>query len=112
VLDFGLLGSLQRATSQGQVMPAKQRIALALLLRANQVVSFDMLVQALWGDSPPPSARHTARRVLGPRRRPAFPFIALAGRTRRHQRTRPAGHPGPGSAEPGCSPRPRSRPAR
>jgi hypothetical protein len=62
VLDFGLLGSLQRATSQGQVMPAKQRIALALLLlRANQVVSFGTLVQALWGirRRPVPGTRRT-----------------------------------------------------
>lgn len=38
----------------------KQRALLAmLLLRANQVVSRDQLIDGLWGERPPPSAGHT-----------------------------------------------------
>jgi basic membrane lipoprotein Med (substrate-binding protein (PBP1-ABC) superfamily)/DNA-binding SARP family transcriptional activator/Tol biopolymer transport system component len=52
----------------------KQRLVLALLLaEPNRVVSVDRLVDGLWGDDPPESARHTIqsyvselRKVLGP----------------------------------------------
>jgi basic membrane lipoprotein Med (substrate-binding protein (PBP1-ABC) superfamily)/DNA-binding SARP family transcriptional activator len=52
----------------------KQRLVLALLLaEPNRVVSVDRLVDGLWGDDPPESARHTVqsyvselRKVLGP----------------------------------------------
>ena len=38
----------------------KQRALLAmLLLNADQVVSSDCLVEALWADKPPAAARHT-----------------------------------------------------
>ncbi len=58
-LDFRVLGPLQVA-SNGTVLPlggTKQRAVLALLLlRANEVVSLDRLIDELWGESPPDSA--------------------------------------------------------
>jgi DNA-binding SARP family transcriptional activator len=59
VLDFRVLGPLQVAAN-GTFLPlggAKQRAVLGLLLvRANEVVSSDRLIDELWGDSPPESA--------------------------------------------------------
>ena len=58
-LDFRVLGPLQ-VTANGTSLPlggAKQRAVLALLLlHANEVVSSDRLIDALWGESPPESA--------------------------------------------------------
>jgi DNA-binding SARP family transcriptional activator len=58
-VEFGVLGPLQ--VNGGDVgLPAKQRVLLAvLLLRANRVVPVDALIDAVWGDAPPPSARVT-----------------------------------------------------
>ena len=58
-LDFRVLGPLEVAAN-GTRLPlggAKQRAVLALLvLRANEVVSADRLIDDLWGESPPDSA--------------------------------------------------------
>jgi YVTN family beta-propeller protein len=58
-LDFRVLGPLQVAVN-GTLLPlggAKQRAVLALLLlRANEVVPIDRLIDELWGESPPESA--------------------------------------------------------
>jgi DNA-binding SARP family transcriptional activator len=58
-MDFLILGPLEarrddtRLTFRGP----KQRLLLAtLLLRTNEVVSSDSLIEALWGGSPPPTA--------------------------------------------------------
>jgi DNA-binding SARP family transcriptional activator len=63
-LDFRVLGPLQVA-SNGSFLPlggAKQRAVLALLLlHANEVVSVDQLIDALWGDSPPASAANVVQ---------------------------------------------------
>lgn len=58
-MEFGVLGPLQ--VNGGDVaLPAKQRVLLAaLLLRANRVVPLEALVDALWGDAPPYTARTT-----------------------------------------------------
>ena len=58
--EFCLLGPL--LVRQGDVMlpvtPGKQRTLLAaLLLSADRAVPFDELAEALWGSTPPPSAR-------------------------------------------------------
>src|SRR5215213_7530888 len=53
---------------------ARQQVVLAMLLASpNSMVSTDALVDGLWGDSPPSTARHTVqgyvselRKVLGP----------------------------------------------
>lgn len=75
-MEFRILGPLE-VLRDGRPVPltrAKQRaLLLALLLRANEVVSVDSLVDALWGERPPPTA-HVAlqghvsqvRKVLPP----------------------------------------------
>ncbi|MFI9811662.1 AfsR/SARP family transcriptional regulator [Saccharothrix variisporea] len=73
--QFGLLGPLEvRRDGQPVALPsAKQRVVLAtLLLRANQVVTVDELIDRLWPADSPGAARGTAqayvmrlRRVLG-----------------------------------------------
>lgn len=75
-VEFRILGPLE-VLRDGRSVPltrAKQRaLLLALLLRANEVVSVDSLVDALWGERPPPTA-HVAlqghvsqvRKVLPP----------------------------------------------
>jgi DNA-binding SARP family transcriptional activator len=56
MIDFGILGPLE-VRREGQLVPvrgAKQRALLAaLLLRANEIVSTDRLVDDLWGEEPP-----------------------------------------------------------
>jgi DNA-binding SARP family transcriptional activator len=76
VLHFGVLGSLLVAVDEQRVRvpAAKQRIAAAcLLMRANQVVASDELIEIMWDGAPPNSAAATLRgnlarlrRVLGP----------------------------------------------
>jgi DNA-binding SARP family transcriptional activator len=59
LVEFGVLGPLQ-VNGGDAALPAKQRILLAvLLLHANRVVSVDTLIDAVWGDAPPSSARTT-----------------------------------------------------
>src|SRR5919206_572403 len=60
--DFGLLGPLQvtREGSELQLGGPKQRALLAILLmEANHAVSADRLIDALWGDRPPDTAKNT-----------------------------------------------------
>ena len=61
-MDFRLLGPLE-VRAEGRILPiagAKQRALLTLLvLNANRVVSIDRIVDALWGDIPPRTAKHT-----------------------------------------------------
>jgi len=65
---FCLLGSLlvcPSARAEVQVPPGKQRVLLAvLLLHSNHVVPADVLVEALWGSEPPPSARAAMRNYV------------------------------------------------
>lgn len=73
---LGMLGPLtvRPAETEVAVPAAKQRVVLAaLLVRANQVVSFDELAEIVWDGCPPPTARVTLRnyvkclrRLLGP----------------------------------------------
>jgi len=82
VLSFKILGPLE-VLRDGRVVdlgPAKQRAVLAyLLLRPGEAVATDRLIDALWGDDPPPSADHQLhvyvsrlRKALGPDRRDAI----------------------------------------
>ena len=63
-MEFGILGPLQVSSGDGSLdlgTPA-QRTLLALLLTApGTPVSDDLLIDELWGDLPPPSARHLLR---------------------------------------------------
>ncbi len=77
-VDFRVLGPLEVAGAEGSVSLGgpKQRAVLAhLLVRPNQSVSIDTLIDGLWGDEPPERARgtiqayiHNLRRALGPDR--------------------------------------------
>jgi DNA-binding SARP family transcriptional activator len=61
-MEFGLLGPLtvRLGGTEVPVPPGKQRALLAaLLLSANRPVRADELIEALWGPSPPASARAT-----------------------------------------------------
>jgi WD40 repeat protein/DNA-binding SARP family transcriptional activator len=75
-VDFRLLGPLEVFRDDGRevaVKSGRQRALLAvLLLRANELVSSDALVEELWGESPPPTAHKmlhnqvsALRRALG-----------------------------------------------
>src|SRR5437870_13281900 len=77
-MDFRILGPLEVA-EDGRPLPlgrGKQRALLGLLLlRANEVVAQERLVDELWGETPPataPTALHgyvsRLRRLLGPER--------------------------------------------
>lgn len=67
-VTFGLLGPLLVTTSKGMpiyVSAPKQRVILAaLLLKANTAVPPERLVYAVWGDSPPPTARAAIRTYM------------------------------------------------
>jgi DNA-binding SARP family transcriptional activator/tetratricopeptide (TPR) repeat protein len=74
-MEFRILGSFEVLEDGRQVTPrrAKQRALLAMLvLRSNEVVASDVLVEALWGERPPltaPKALHghvsALRKLLG-----------------------------------------------
>jgi DNA-binding SARP family transcriptional activator len=60
-IGFGVLGPLQ-VNGQDVAVAGKQRVVLAtLLLRANQIVPVDALIDALWDGAPPASARVTVQ---------------------------------------------------
>ena len=77
-VDFRVLGPLEVAGAEGSVPLGgpKQRAVLAhLLVRSNESVSIDTLIDGLWGDEPPERARgtiqayvHNLRKALGPAR--------------------------------------------
>jgi DNA-binding SARP family transcriptional activator/tetratricopeptide (TPR) repeat protein len=77
-MEFRILGPVE-VVADGQTLAlgaAKQKTLLAiLLLRANRVVSRDELIEALWGELPPPTAPKALqvyvsrlRKALGPDR--------------------------------------------
>ena len=58
-VEFGVLGPLQ-VNGGNLSLAGKQRVVLAVLvLHANRVVPVDALIQAMWDDVPPPTARAT-----------------------------------------------------
>jgi hypothetical protein len=83
-MDFGILGPLTIADGgvPFPTMPRKPRILLAMLLRrTNTTVSADRLIQALWGERAPSTARntlhvhvHRLRQALGPKGRDRVQF--------------------------------------
>jgi DNA-binding SARP family transcriptional activator len=67
MLDFRILGRLEVARDGVQVELTGQRQVAALvvlLLDANHVVSAERLVDALWGEQPPPSAPTALRNTI------------------------------------------------
>ncbi len=88
-MEFRLLGPLE-VWVEGRLLPirgAKERALLAiLLLEANQLVSTDRLIDELWGNDPPKSARNSLqvrvsnlRKALGATSRSAAsdPLVSL-----------------------------------
>jgi DNA-binding SARP family transcriptional activator/tetratricopeptide (TPR) repeat protein len=85
-MEFGVLGPLQ-VRSDGRPIPVgapmQRALLAALLLHANQVVAAEQLIDYLWDQTPPPSARTTLqnyilrlRRLLPPRpERAARPLL-------------------------------------
>ena len=68
-LRFAILGPLEVEGPDGPlaVSPGKQREILALLLlNAGEVVARDRLVDALWGEAPPPNAVISSRPASAP----------------------------------------------
>ena len=89
-MRFRVLGPLE-VSENGHLVPLggpRQRAVLAhLLIRADQVVPAEVLIDAVWGDTPPDAARNTLqsyvsrlRSVLGPDRiegrSPGYRFVA------------------------------------
>ena len=89
-MRFRVLGPLE-VSENGHLVPLggpRQRAVLAhLLVRADQVVPAEVLIDAVWGDTPPDAARNTLqsyvsrlRSVLGPDRiegrSPGYRFVA------------------------------------
>src|SRR5436190_7882543 len=59
-LTFGILGPLRIERGREVLAPSgprQQAVLAALLLRPNEVVSTDALIDAVWGEEPPPTAR-------------------------------------------------------
>lgn len=91
MVQLRLLGPLELAGARGTVpVPrAKERVLLTMLaLRANEVVSDDMLVDALWGDQPPRTAVKTLRSYVSRLR----DLLAEAGAPQTALETAPGGY--------------------
>jgi DNA-binding SARP family transcriptional activator len=85
-VEFGVLGPLQ-VDGGNAPLAGKQRVVLAtLLLRANRVVPVDALIDAVWDDAPPASARTTLQGHVKRLRQDAD--VQVAGRVV----TRPPGY--------------------
>jgi DNA-binding SARP family transcriptional activator len=59
-MDFRILGPLEVVDDTGQIVkvPPRERIVLGvLLLEAERIVTVDRLVDAVWDEKPPPTAR-------------------------------------------------------
>ena len=75
-VEFGVLGPLQ-VNGSDVTLAGKLRVVLAaLLLHANQVVPVDALVDALWDDAPPSSARTTLQGYVRRLRQLPGPVVA------------------------------------
>jgi DNA-binding SARP family transcriptional activator len=67
-LEFRVLGPVEAeadATPLNLGGPQQKALLAILLLRANQVVHRDRLIDELWGDSPPAAARETIKVYIG-----------------------------------------------
>ncbi len=79
-------GARVGATTELSIGGPKQRFVLArLLAEPNRVISVDRLVDGLWGDDPPETARHTVQAYISELRKALGSFhdtiaVALSGR--------------------------------
>src|SRR2546430_7655034 len=103
-MRFAILGPLE-VVADGRQLPLggpQQRALLAvLLLNAGRVVSTDRLVESLWGDEPPSSARSLLQGCVAGLRR-AVPGAPRPPPAAPAPRVRLEGHPdqlGPGTLE-------------
>jgi predicted ATPase/DNA-binding SARP family transcriptional activator len=90
-MEFRLFGPLEVIDDQVSLPLGglKQRAVLAiLLLRANQVVSADELLDGVWGESPPPSAGNALQVYVSQLRK-----ILRAGRAKSESADRLVSHP-------------------
>jgi DNA-binding SARP family transcriptional activator len=87
VPEFRILGPLEAVADDGELIALggqKQRAVLALLvLRANQIVSTEFLVDALWGEQPPRTATTSLQNSISALRKLLGPDVLL---------TRPPGY--------------------
>ncbi|WJK38252.1 AfsR/SARP family transcriptional regulator [Solwaraspora sp. WMMA2056] len=83
MLHFQVLGPLEVFDDDGTVVtptpPKVGRVLALLLLRANQVVSTDAIIDELWGEDPPPSAVGTAQTYIYQLRKCLDPRIRTGG---------------------------------
>jgi DNA-binding SARP family transcriptional activator len=83
-VQYRILGPLEVADDSGRVLQIggrKQRALLAvLLLRANEIVSTDTLIDELWGSSPPGTAANTVQVHISHLRKALAPGDAIATR--------------------------------
>ncbi|TML40938.1 MAG: transcriptional regulator, partial [Actinobacteria bacterium] len=80
-MDFRILGPLEvRDRGRPIELPRrKQRAVLAiLLLRRGEIVSSDVLVDGLWGEDPPPTARAALHNYVAQLRRALGPGVVLS----------------------------------
>src|SRR5438045_3779797 len=80
-MDFRILGPLE-VWDRGhpiEIRRGKQRVLLALLLlRAGEPISTDGLIDGLWGESPPPTAKAALQNYVAQLRRALGPGILLS----------------------------------
>lgn len=85
MLNFKVLGPLQVVNSQGvfctPTAPKVRQVLALLLLRENQVVPVDSLIEELWGEEPPQSAVTTAQTYIYQLRRAFGRSAVTPGRT-------------------------------
>src|SRR3954451_9476571 len=79
-MNFGILGPLE-IRQDGNPLACrgtKQRLLLATLrLQPNEVVSSDRLIEALWGDRPPPTAQKALQVHVSQLRRLVDPDLVV-----------------------------------
>src|SRR5262249_60692640 len=80
-MDFRILGPLEVGAGGGRMefRRGKQRVLLALLLlRAGEPISADALLDGLWGESPPPTAKASLQNYVAQLRRSLGPGVLLS----------------------------------
>jgi DNA-binding SARP family transcriptional activator len=71
-MEFGILGPLQIHIGEGRLRPVgmrQQRLLATLLLAPNRMVPLARLVEAVWDDDPPRTAKRQVQNVLSGLRR-------------------------------------------